>query len=167
MRLYEITSELRDLEDLLQHDGPEVTDEMRAEAEAFAAELLDGALPEKVDAYCAWLAGLKAEALALRDEEKRLSARRKAVESKHARGMAALQRGLEVADQVKVKGARFTASLAKLPPRLGLLDEGNIPSGYWLPQPPKLDRSKLLAAVKIHPVAGAQLAAPARKIRIK
>jgi len=167
MRLYEITSDLRQLEELLQHDGPEVTDEMRAEAEAFAAELLAGALPEKVDGYCAWLAGLKAEALALRDEEKRLVTRRKATENKHARGMAALQRGLEAAEQIKVKGARFTASLAKLPPRLEVIEESAIPAEYMQPQPAKLDKAALLRAVKLGSVAGAQLAAPARKIRIK
>ena len=42
----------------------------------------------------------------------------------------------------------FTVSLRQLPPLLAIRDEGQIPDGYWVPQPPKLDRRKLLTSLK-------------------
>lgn len=52
----------------------------------------------------------------------------------------------------------FTASLRAVPPALAIADEATIPEPYWRPQPPKLDRKKLLAALGAgHAVPGASL----------
>ncbi len=42
----------------------------------------------------------------------------------------------------------FTVSLRPAPPALVVTDEAVIPEDYWVPQPPKLDRLSLLAALK-------------------
>jgi Gp157 protein len=42
----------------------------------------------------------------------------------------------------------FTASLREIPPGVIVIEEGKIPEPFWKPQPPKLDRKALLAALK-------------------
>jgi hypothetical protein len=52
----------------------------------------------------------------------------------------------------------FTASTRSGSPALIVIAEENIPSHYWVPQPPKLDRQKLLTDLKHGgAIAGAQL----------
>jgi hypothetical protein len=41
----------------------------------------------------------------------------------------------------------FTASLRAVPPSLLVNDEAQIPAGFWKPQPPKLDKRALIAAL--------------------
>ncbi len=48
----------------------------------------------------------------------------------------------------KLAVADFTASLRHGPPTLEVADEAKIPAAYWKPQPPKLDRQGILAALK-------------------
>ena len=42
----------------------------------------------------------------------------------------------------------FTVSLRPSPPALVVIDEGDVPEQYWVPQPPKLDRLGLLNDLK-------------------
>jgi hypothetical protein len=55
----------------------------------------------------------------------------------------------------------FTASLRQGAPTLEVFAEDQIPEPYWRPQPPRLDRQGLLAALKAgNAIEGAALAAP-------
>jgi hypothetical protein len=61
----------------------------------------------------------------------------------------------------KLEQPDFTASARAGLPSLTVVAEDQIPADYWLPQPPKLDRQSLLAALKRGgEVAGAQLSNP-------
>jgi hypothetical protein len=62
------------------------------------------------------------------------------------RGLAATV--MERAGIKKLTEPDFTASLREVPPGLVVTEEGKIPEGFWKPQPPKLDRKALLAALK-------------------
>jgi hypothetical protein len=55
---------------------------------------------------------------------------------------------MERADLRKITDPEFTASLRATPAPLVVTAEGEIPSTYWKPQAPKLDRGSLLAALK-------------------
>jgi len=55
---------------------------------------------------------------------------------------------MERADIKKINEPDFTASLRQVAPGLVVLDERAIPEPFWKPQPPKLDRSALIAALK-------------------
>ena len=55
---------------------------------------------------------------------------------------------MERADIKKLNEADFSASLQAVPPGLVVNDELAIPSEYWKPQAPKLDRLGLLGALK-------------------
>ncbi len=52
------------------------------------------------------------------------------------------------ADIRKITEADFTVSLRPKPPPLVLVDEKEIPEDFWKPQPAKLDRQGLIAALK-------------------
>ena len=52
----------------------------------------------------------------------------------------------------------FTCTLRDVPPGLIVIEEAKIPEAFWKPQPPKLDRKALIAALKAgEVVAGAGL----------
>jgi hypothetical protein len=55
---------------------------------------------------------------------------------------------MERADLRKLTEPEFTVSLRPTPQPLVVTAESDIPATYWKPQPPKLDRSALLAALK-------------------
>jgi hypothetical protein len=61
---------------------------------------------------------------------------------------------MERADLKKLAEPDFTASLRAVPPALLVTDEQQIPEPFWKPQPPKLDKRRLIAGQR---VAGAQL----------
>jgi hypothetical protein len=65
---------------------------------------------------------------------------------------------MERADIKKLTEPDFTASLRQVPPGLVVVDERAIPEPFWRPQPPKLDRKGLLAALNAgRSVPGASL----------
>ncbi len=55
---------------------------------------------------------------------------------------------MERADLRKVTEADFTVSLRRVPPPLVVIDEQAIPENYWIPQPARLDRQGLIAALR-------------------
>ena len=52
------------------------------------------------------------------------------------------------AEILKMQTADFTLSLRQGPPRLDVLDQEKVPAEYLVPQPPRLDRSGLIGALK-------------------
>jgi hypothetical protein len=65
---------------------------------------------------------------------------------------------MERAGIKKLTEPDFTVSLREVPPGLIVIEEGKIPEAFWKPQPPKVDRKALLAALKAgEVVAGAAL----------
>jgi hypothetical protein len=62
----------------------------------------------------------------------------------------------------------FTASLRQGAPTLEVVEETKIPAAYWKPQPPKLDRQGLLAALKAGTaIEGAALAPPYLQLSVR
>ena len=67
------------------------------------------------------------------------------------RGAKKRQLALEAMDEVglnKLQQPDFTASTRPGSPSLVVTTEGAVPSPYWVPQPPKLDRQALLGELK-------------------
>ena len=76
MRLYELTEEYKALEELLY--DPEVDEQTLQDT----MEGIWGEIEEKADNYAKIITGMKADIEALREEEIRLAARRKALENR-------------------------------------------------------------------------------------
>jgi hypothetical protein len=80
----------------------------------------------------------------LNDMQARLARIDKRIGSKRALVTSAMdQAGIK-----KVEEPDFTVSVRQTPPTLSVGDETEIPKGFWKPQPAKLDRSGLIAALK-------------------
>ncbi|MGH9549636.1 MAG: siphovirus Gp157 family protein [Terriglobales bacterium] len=68
----------------------------------------------------------------------------------------------------KLEQPDFTASARASSPSLVVISEDVIPQDYWIPQPPRLDRQSLLAALKRGgEVAGAQLGNPKPTLAVR
>ena len=86
---------------------------------------------------------------------------------------AALKRQLALramcdAEIAKLERPDFTAALRQGAPALAVLAEDKIPAVYWKPQPFKLDRQGILAALKAGTaIDGAALAPPQQQLSIR
>jgi hypothetical protein len=75
---------------------------------------------------------------------------------------------MERADIKKLAEPDFTASLRSSPPAVVITAEGEIPQSYWKPQPPKLDRQGISAALKSGAaVPGAVLSNPEMVLSVR
>jgi hypothetical protein len=144
LTLYKIAEGLEAIRNLLDGDP---SDEERVDIDAISAELLDNLLPEKLEAYCRFIRALDLEADAFKQEEMRLTARRKSREAVIERLKRNMQAALERAQLDKAKAGTFSVALQKSPPSVEV-DVGREPAAFLIPQPPKLDRRALLEAIK-------------------
>jgi hypothetical protein len=72
------------------------------------------------------------------------------------------------ADIPKLAEADFTASVKQGAPTLEVVAEDKIPAAYWKPQPPKLDKQGLLAALKAGTeIEGVAFAAPQIQLSVR
>ena len=101
----------------------------------------------------------------------RLSDMKARLERLEARAKRKRQLALEAmtqADIKKIEEADFTASLRQGAPALEVVAEDKIPVAYWKPQPAKLDRQGLLAALKNGvDIDGVALAAPSLQLSVR
>ncbi len=82
---------------------------------------------------------------------KRLDDMRDRLERLQERGAKKRQLALEAMDEVglsKLQQPDFTASTRSGSPALVVTAEGDVPSPYWVPQTPKMDRQALLCELK-------------------
>jgi hypothetical protein len=107
-----------------------------------------------------------AAALGMRidDMEKRLSR----IENRADKKRTLVTSVMERADIKKLAEADFTASLRPSPPAVVVTDEAQIPEAYWKPQPPKLDKQSISAALKAGTaVPGALLSNPEMVLSVR
>ena len=87
------------------------------------------------------------------------------------RGAKKRQLALDAMSEVglrKLEQPDFTASARAGSPSLVVIAEDAIPSSYWVPQPPKLDRQSLLAELKRGgEVPGTQLSNPRPTLSVR
>ncbi|MGE0055188.1 MAG: siphovirus Gp157 family protein [Hyphomicrobium sp.] len=77
-------------------------------------------------------------------------------------------RAMAEADIPKLAESDFTASLKQGAPTLEVVAEDKIPAAYWKPQPSKLDKQGLLAALKLGTeIDGVALAAPQTQLSVR
>lgn len=96
-----------------------------------------------------------AEAIA--ERRKALGERQERLSSTGDRLRTALAVAMATAGVRKLELAEATLSLRNVAPSALPTCEADIPSQFWKPQPPKLDKAALLKALKEGPVSGATL----------
>jgi hypothetical protein len=147
-----LLSEISDIDEDTLSDTLEGLTDLRE----ILAELIRSALDDE-----ALVSGLSTRLSDLKSRMERLEIRAKRKRQLALRVMSdAVISKLTVAD--------FTASLKQAPPSVDVLAEDRVPAAYWKPQPPKLDKQGILAALKLGTIIdGAALAAPAIQLSVR
>ena len=100
--IYELTSDIRLLWNLM--DEGSLEDETIIDAMMNSQEELS----IKLEGYCKWIRNMEADIKAFKDEEARISARRKTMENTVKRAKEAMQMAMETAGEKKMPCGTFT-----------------------------------------------------------
>jgi len=142
MKLYELTGQFAQLE--------QMADSVESEADALAFSTLWGEISDlfevKAERTACVIRNLEAEAEAIRAEEKRLAARRRALEGSVDRLKSYLKMNMETSGLDKIKSSLFTISIQNNPPSLKV-DESLLPDDFWIVER-KPDTAKVKDALK-------------------
>lgn len=105
-------------------------------------------LLQTFDAALARLAEIEALADGIGDLQRKLKERKSRLDGQAETIRAAMQHAMEVASIRKHEAPAGTASLRNVAPSVRIIEESEIPSTFFAPQPPKLDKKALLDALK-------------------
>lgn len=107
MRLYELTSDLVELQEMLEMDDvdPEVLSD--------TLEAVQGEYEFKLEAYCKVVKNLEADVVGIKAEVDRLSGKRKVLESNIDRLKKAMFDSMKATNTPKVKGQFFSVAIQK------------------------------------------------------
>ena len=159
MKLYELTENYLQLLEMAEDMDPELIRD--------TLESIEESIAEKAENTAKLIKSLEADVKAIKEEEKRLADRRKALEKKIENIKDYLQEQLEIAGIDKVKRPTITVSIQNNPPSVRVVNEELIPSHFMIPQPPKLDKKGILEKLKNgENVPGVELAQE-RSLRIR
>lgn len=114
--------------------------ETAVEGETNLIEAISGAVDR--------MAELDAHAEAIAMQIKALSERKSRFESQGDRIKAAIHVAMSHAEMRKLELPTATLSIRAVPPKAEITDEALVPSQYWKPQDPKLDKKAVLDALK-------------------
>lgn len=112
-----------------------------------ALEQLEDEIETKVENIAKVIKTTDAQVKAIKDEEKRLAERRKALEAEIERLKTYVSTTLQNAGLTKVKGSLLTVSLQNNKPSV-VVNETEIADEWLIPQPPKVDKTRLYEALK-------------------
>lgn len=111
---------------------------------------------------------LDAHTEALNIQIKTLSERKSRFENQHDRVKAAVCVAMQHAELRKLELPTATLSIKAVPPKAEIIDEALVPSKFWKPADPKLDRKALLDALKAkEAVPGAALSNGSETLSIR
>jgi len=157
--LYELTNNYRQL--------VEFGEEMDAEMFGDTLSSITDAIELKAENIAYVIRNLEADAAVIKEEEQRLAERRKAAENRVKGLKTYLLEQLESAGMKSVKTPLITVSVANNAPSVVVSDESTLPEQYLVPQPPKVDKKAISAALKAgEEVPGCSLVA-GKSVRIK
>ena len=140
MQLYEINGQISQIAEMLA-EGEIDQDVYNDTVEALGAE---GAVEDVIKA----IRNKQAEALAYKEEAERLIEKKRRAEDSVEGLKKLLLTYLTVTDQKKVNTSLFTVSRGSSK-SCAITDEAKIPAKYFVPQPPKVDKKAILAALKL------------------
>ena len=140
MSLYTLTGDFLKIQELAESSES-------AEVFADTLESIEMAIEDKVENTAKVIRNLESQVVALKDEEKRFSERRKPIENSIKRLKENLYTSMIVTGKRKVEAGTFKVSIAKNPASLSV-DESLLPHEFFVPQPPKVDNALVKSALK-------------------
>ena len=150
MKLYELTEAWAAVQDLID------TEEADDEQILAALENIEGAIEDKADGYAKLIYSMKAEAEAIKVEEKRLASKRQSLENRAKWLQKNLENAMIITGKKKFKTNLFVFSVQKNAPSLDDFDESIVPEEFWKVSR-SIDRPALLKAVKDGEIQGIEL----------
>ena len=142
MKLYELTENYLNLQELLEND--EIPKEMVIDALDNVGEELEA----KAENIAKLIKTLEVDITGYKAEETRLALKRKSLENRVKSLKEYLDNAMKVTGKTKFKGQLFSFSIQKNPPSVNVVDEKLIPEEYFIPQEPALDKKRLLTDIK-------------------
>ena len=139
--LFNLTDNYKQVYDLIAEQGDE-------QALNDTLESINDALEDKADGYVSVIKSLESDNKAIDDEIKRLQQRKTTNKNGIDRLKESLKVYMEATGKTKFKTALNSYTIANNPPSLNVLDEKLIPTDYWVPQAPKLNKKDALAELK-------------------
>lgn len=160
MKLYEISEAFKGIEMLLEND--EVT---YVDIESTLSEL-DMMFEEKADNICSIIKSLNAECDALKQEEKRLEARRKAKENQANNLKSYLESAMVLTGKRKFKTLKFSYNIQSNPASVFIEDESKIPNQFIVTST-SVNKKSLLDALRAGEVIEGCSLKQSKSLRIK
>ena len=149
MNLYELTATAAYLQNLLE-DGD-------IDEEVYRDSLESLMLDDKVESVCMVIRNLEAQSAAFKEEEQRLAKKRTTVDNGVKRLKESLLNLMETTKNKKLNAGLFTLSLGTSS-SVEITSEEELPECYLTPQPPKVDKTAIGAALRAgQEVPGAEL----------
>lgn len=137
-----------DLMAALRTDDAELSHDM-IEGETGLIEAISAAIDE-IDQCEIITEGCRAKAEEIRRRGER-------AEMRATRIRALIEQAMTLADLPTARLPVATVTLKSLPPRPVVADESLVPSEFWKPVPPRLDRAALNQAAKAGPIPGVEM----------
>lgn len=146
MKLYELTQNYLNLQELLEN--PEIPQDMVVTALNEVGEDLE----DKAENIAKIIKTMEVDINGFKEEEKRLSDRRKSLEGRVKGLKGYLESSMKATGKLKFKGKLFSFGIQKNVPSLDIESEKNIPKDFYIEQAPVLDRKMLLASLKANEI---------------
>ena len=125
MKLYELTENYRNLQELL--DNPEIDQELITKALDEVGEQLE----EKAENIAKLIKTLEVEVNGYKTEEKRLADRRKTLENRITGLKSYIDATMKATGKKRFKGQLFSFNIQKNPPSVKITDNTLIPKEYY------------------------------------
>lgn len=109
-------------------------------------DTMDGIVGEieyKFDGYGKVISQMTHDAIAIKKEEDRLSARRKAIENRITNMKNHLMDTMSILGEKKIKTPLFSFGIQKNPAKVVITDESRVAHDFWIPQPAKIDLKRI------------------------
>ena len=141
-KLYELTEMYQNISNLIEENADNETLEKALD------EITDN-IQTKAENMAKLIKSIEGNINVLKEEEKRLQTKRRALENKISSIKEYLEEQLKAMDLKKVQGNLFTVSIQKNPQSVNILNEDLIPEKFKITKTTtSIDRRELLAALK-------------------
>lgn len=139
MRLYDLASQYQMLLDMIDED-------IDNDALKIMLDGISGRFEEKAENTVKVIKSLDYDIESIKKEVDRLTVRAKTLERKREFLRDYLKNSMNLISKEKIKGALFTIWIQDSRPSVEVLDEGSVPSDYFVQPAPQLRKSMILEA---------------------
>ncbi|MGL4697097.1 siphovirus Gp157 family protein [Enterococcus larvae] len=140
MKLYKLTGKYNQVLEMAEQEDSELLKD--------TLESIDDTIEVKIENVAKVIVIQEGNIAAVDSEIKRLTARKSTLTNNKDGLKRYLQEEMEKVGKEKVKGQLFNVSIRKNAPSVKVINESLIPKGYFVPQPPKLNKKELLQDLK-------------------